>query len=255
MKKKEFIKRNIRDLSYLVNSEGLSLAPNQFIRSSALYKLSKKAKAYFLSLPLTRVLDLRTDGERAKKPDFEFALVDYRHIPVVKQETLGITHERGLKAYKEPPKMESLYAHIATDPFSVAALKEAIHYLFHGPKEGASLIHCTAGKDRAGIVTALFLTALGYDEKCIFEDYELSNKPSEKRGRQYRFWIKALLWSKRKFAQGVYEAMLASPKYLRAAFTAIENVYGNVRNYIHDALGISDEDIVAFKKAHMVPAK
>jgi protein-tyrosine phosphatase len=37
------------------------------------------------------------------------------------------------------------------------------------------LYHCTAGKDRTGITTALILTILKFDKETIYNDYLLSN--------------------------------------------------------------------------------
>ena len=37
------------------------------------------------------------------------------------------------------------------------------------------LVHCTAGKDRTGILVALILDLLGVDDALIVEDYLLSN--------------------------------------------------------------------------------
>jgi protein-tyrosine phosphatase len=41
--------------------------------------------------------------------------------------------------------------------------------------DGAVLYHCTAGKDRTGVQTALILTALGVPRDVILADFELSN--------------------------------------------------------------------------------
>ncbi len=42
------------------------------------------------------------------------------------------------------------------------------------------LIHCTAGKDRTGVVTALLLSLLGVDRAVIEEDYALTNRDVER---------------------------------------------------------------------------
>ena len=41
---------------------------------------------------------------------------------------------------------------------------------------GAVLYHCSAGKDRTGVVTAVILTALGVDKDTIYQDYLLTNE-------------------------------------------------------------------------------
>lgn len=42
--------------------------------------------------------------------------------------------------------------------------------------EGSVLYHCTAGKDRTGVATALILSALGVPRERTLTDYELSNR-------------------------------------------------------------------------------
>ncbi len=49
------------------------------------------------------------------------------------------------------------------------------------------LYHCTAGKDRTGITTALILTVCGVDRDTILDDYELTNRyRAERRVAQLR---------------------------------------------------------------------
>lgn len=42
------------------------------------------------------------------------------------------------------------------------------------------LIHCTAGKDRTGVITALVLSILGVDRNVIEADYRLTNRERER---------------------------------------------------------------------------
>ena len=44
------------------------------------------------------------------------------------------------------------------------------------PLDSAVVIHCTAGKDRTGVLTAFFLTVLGVDRDTIEADYLLTNR-------------------------------------------------------------------------------
>ena len=250
MSAKVLKKRNFRDLSYLVTPDGYHLKEGLFFRSAALNKLKKKEKAQIEELGIQKVYDLRTDGELSKKPDVPLDGVTYIHNPILDAATLGITHEKGLKGYKAPPDMPSLYSFIVTNPFSMKALGEALRGLFTDPGDPV-LWHCSAGKDRAGILTALFLLALGYSEEDIIKDYELSDKPNRKKGRLYRNLILFLLW-KRKLANGVYKAMRADPLYLKCAFDSMKEVAGSTLDYIHEKLHVGEDLISAFKKKFMV---
>lgn len=244
-------KRNFRDLSYLVNEEGLRLKEGLFFRSGHLYGLSKKEHRFFEGLHLENILDLRTAGERDKKPDDEPFYSRGFEVPILRAETLGITHERGLRAYKRPPEMNELYRRIILDEHSSEAMGEALRKLL--TVEGARLWHCTAGKDRAGLLTALFLSALGYKEEDIVADYVRSDKINRKRGARYRALILVFLW-KKKLAQGVYKAMRADKEYLHSAFDAMVEAAGSIKAYVHQRLKISQDEIDAFKAKYMVKA-
>ena len=245
MNAKDARKRNIRDLSYLKRKDGYQLAEGFFFRSGRLRKFSRKGVKELKAANLRTVIDLRTEGENIKKPDKLWDGLEYHLIPLVKSETLGITHERGLKAYKKPPVMTELYANIIADETSISALREVFTILFDPKREGAVLWHCTAGKDRCGIVSAIFLLALGYAEESVFEDYLLSDAESEKKGRLYRFLVRYLLW-KKELAEGVYEAMRARREYLASALATLRELYGSVHDFLLIKVGITQEQINLF---------
>jgi len=237
---------NLRDLSYLPHPEGKKLKEGLFYRSSRLNKLSKEMKRFLKEHDIRTVIDLRTPGEIAKKPDIRLEGITYHEIPILSAETMGITHERGLKAYKEPPDMNDLYASLAKSEASIAALRKALDILLDPKREGGVLWHCTAGKDRAGLLTAVFLSSLGYEYEQIESDYVLSNPRCEKQGKMYRRLIKVFLPSKRHLAEPVYRAMLAAPEYLRSAYKAMEEVSGSVERFLGEELGVTAQRKEAF---------
>ena len=245
-------KRNCRDLSYMVNAEGKRLLEGLFFRSGHLYKLNGKERKLYGSLGLKTILDLRTDGEIMKKPDDPIEGADPIHLAILNAETLGITHEKGLKGYRQPPNMPELYASIASNPDCYEKMGEALKAML-SLEDGPRLWHCTAGKDRAGILTSLFLLALGYREEDIISDYCLSDGPNRKKGRLYRNLILIFMW-KKDLAKAVYKAMLADREYLISAFNAMKEVAGSIDDYIHKTLGVSEEHIEAFKAKFMVQA-
>lgn len=247
-------KRNFRDLSYLVNEEGLRLRPGLFFRSAALIKLNAKEAAFIEDKGIAIVLDLRTPMEKDKKPDTVLDGIEYRHIPVLKKTTFGVTHEKGLKSYGEPPIMPVLYAKIVTEESSIEGLRDALHAIYSTKPGQPILWHCTAGKDRAGIVTALFLSSLGYKKEDIIADYQLSHAISEKKGRKYRRLIRYLLF-RFKTANAVYKAMLALPEYLEAAFDAIDDKFGSMQTYLKKQMSITKEMVETFKKTFMEAAE
>lgn len=245
MKIKDAYKRNFRDLSYLKHPVYNGLKEGCFFRSGCLKKFKPKSLQALLDAGLKTVIDLRTPGEIGKKPDPELPGVTNIQIPVLREETIGITHERGLKAYKQPPHMPDLYASLLCAEESIEGYKHALSILLDPNREGAVLFHCTAGKDRAGILAALFLLILGYKEEDVFNDYLKSDKHSRRIGHVYRALIYMLMW-KKKLGDSVYEAMRAKDEFLQSALDAAAKKAGDFNRYVREVLGIDEERVAAF---------
>ena len=109
----------------------------------------------------------------------------------------------------------------------------------HDYSRGAVLWHCTEGKDRCGITTALVLEMLGADRTAIMEDYLKTNEINLPKAESIREMLKAERGEA--FAESVYHAYIADRSYLEAAWEAMGE------DYI-DSLGISEEQIAGFKR-------
>jgi protein-tyrosine phosphatase len=71
-----------------------------------------------------------------------------------------------------PLELEAIYRYMITD--CGAAIGAAIKELCAAEATPA-LVHCSAGKDRTGVVIALVLAALGVPDQVIAADYALSS--------------------------------------------------------------------------------
>ena len=83
---------NIRDLEGMNAADGQVIADNCFIRSGHLEDLSEKDKENLKNI-VCMIIDFRSDGERAEKPDAIIDGISYVHLPVVDDLTAGITRE------------------------------------------------------------------------------------------------------------------------------------------------------------------
>ena len=243
-------KRNMRDLSYLTLPDGKRLKEGLFYRSASLRKMNARLQKSFYTLGVKTVVDLRTLAEITRKPDLFVGDANYFHFPVISEETIGITHERSLVGYTTPPEMVGLYVGMVSTPSSIEAIKSALDVIFDPSREGPILWHCTEGKDRCGIVTALFLSALGYKREDIVADYCRNNPASRRKGKRYRFLIRYLIW-RWKTAEAVYKAMLAVPEYLNSAFAEMERECGSVARFLEEKLGLTKERVDAFKARYL----
>jgi len=108
------------------------------------------------------------------------------------------------------------------------------------------LIHCTAGKDRTGVVAAIILKLAGVSDEEIANDYALTRigrEPLRERSL-IRLSMEPLFASNHEAALNMFtcrtETMLEFLKML-------QNQYGGVEEYIKQYTGISDDDIVIIR--------
>lgn len=109
----------------------------------------------------------------------------------------------------------------------------------HDYTSGAMLWHCTEGKDRCGLTTALILEILGVDRKTIMEDYlktNLVNMP-----KAIRIHDRLVRTQGKEMAEAAYQAYIADERYLQAAWDAMGE------DYIGSKLGIKQEEIERFR--------
>ena len=232
--------RNIRDLGGTPTADGRTIRLRCLIRSAHLGSASEED---LLTLRrdcgLSAVLDLRTEQERLEKPDHAAGL-DYYAIPVIDDLRAGITHEQAAEQ-KEFPDMAFLYRLMITRPATQAGFARVLHRIFTWDySQGAMLWHCTEGKDRCGMTTALTLEALGVDRDTILQDYLETNRTSLLRARAV--YERLLPIRGETFARSVYRAYVADERYIRAAWDAMGE------NYLTETLQIPLAEIDAFRE-------
>ncbi len=212
---------NARDLGGLTTIEGKTIRKGLLLRTANLSQateadLSKLRQDYRLSA----VIDLRTAVERKGRPDRIPEGVEYRINPIFDEATAGITREGDAPSPFSLPDMVTLYRTMIVAEPCRAALHEVLTVIFtHDYEKGAVLWHCTAGKDRGGIVAAMVLRVLGVGRDHVMQDYLRSNDTCvEESEAAYRNMLAE--GQTEEFALGVRDAFLAKPEYLQAAFDA-----------------------------------
>lgn len=247
--------KNCRDLGHLTTTDGRKIKSAMLIRSEALSKASKKdIKTLTEKYGLKTIIDFRTVVECEQKPDPVINGVEYIHNPILREETLGITREK--VDYKDMPKlfenetippmeyMQSLYTSLVLDDNAKENYKNFFDILING--EGAFLWHCTAGKDRVGIGTALLLSALNVDREAIIKDYMLTDYYNRKENKKLKFLIKVGIRNK-KIKMYLRHLLSVKPEYIDASFSAIEKNYGSVENYLHNEMGLTHEKLLILR--------
>ncbi|MDO4357542.1 MAG: tyrosine-protein phosphatase [Clostridia bacterium] len=175
---------NTRDLGGFPTGSGLHIAPNKLIRSGMLFPATPEALARLVDeYRLRAIVDFRTEAEQRERPDPALPGVTHISNPILESLTAGITHEEaGLTPLQNLTRsihmsgmtatqfMSGLYRSMIRDEFSQRQYARFFDILSE-ERDGATLWHCTVGKDRVGVGTAMLLLALGASVEDAVDDY------------------------------------------------------------------------------------
>jgi protein-tyrosine phosphatase len=152
---------NMRDVGGYPAAGGRSVRWRTLLRSDALHLLDAAGGAVLAGLELRTILDLRTQMEADLAPSALDGLPARRaHISILTGDLQAL-----------PLELDAIYRFMIDD--CGAPIAEAIKELAAADAVPA-LVHCSAGKDRTGIVIALVLAVLGVPDEVIAADYGLS---------------------------------------------------------------------------------
>lgn len=154
---------NLRDLGNYPAAGGRSVRWRALLRSDALHQLDHGGLALLAGLDLRTVLDLRTLPETEAAPSLLDGLsARVTHVSILRGDLQSL-----------PLELEAIYRYMVGE--CADAIAEAIKVLCAADAVPA-LVHCSAGKDRTGIVIALVLGVLGVPDEVIAADYALSSR-------------------------------------------------------------------------------
>lgn len=227
---------NLRDLGGHPATDGLRIKRGVVYRSDALSHLTDADLRRVADLGLRTVVDFRIDQEiELEGPDRLPEGQDIRRVslPINPVDSAGYL-ERLLagqveKAAEATEYMTALYATMVLDHApEYRTLVDAVLE----PRATPLLFHCTAGKDRAGIASALLLRLVGAPMEVIEANYLAS--PA------------ARLPEDLELLDGIDPALLepmlgVDLAYLRATFAKIDLAYGSFDEYAETALGVDAE--------------
>ncbi len=116
------------------------------------------------------VIDLRTKDEVDQRGKFpvEVVEVEYHHLPL----TDSIPGTEEIRDWGEPQFVSARYRQLLTE--GAGSIAQAIH-LLATPGSLPAVFHCSAGKDRTGVLAAVVLGCLGVPDAVIIDDYALSS--------------------------------------------------------------------------------
>lgn len=229
---------NFRDVA----GPGYALRPSGSMARGLVYRSTTLAVgdddlAVLEKLGVSTVVDLRTGAEIDKQPDVVPTGAEYLPIDVLGGHTSAATlSASGLAGAEEARReMAATYERFVVGDHERRAFGRAVHAL--AVSSGPAIVHCTAGKDRTGWVSALVQLVAGVREEDVIADYLLTQEMSADFVSSIRTYVQAEMPDKLEAIEvliGVEEANL------RRSLDALAREFGDARRYLVEGAGVEE---------------
>lgn len=236
--------RNFRDVGGLPTVDGRRVRYGVLFRSGHLAHATDKDTEFLASLGLHTIFDFRNSADqKLEGPDV--ALPGVRNVNMPLSDPAdgaefwkmvrdgNLDQLRGILADgKAANRMITSYRRMVKE--RTAEHSRVLHAL--AEDSVPALMHCAAGKDRAGLSIAVTLLALGVEREAIVADYLESN------AKHRRYKVRRSGSAESAYTPEVMELLSplfeARADYLAAAFETVEETWGTVDVYLEQGLGL-----------------
>lgn len=255
---------NFRDIGGWKISSNAIVRPDMMFRCANPSKITTRGRESIADLKIAAIFDLRSREEIHRDGVLNLPGAIYRHVSVIQDIDLSPDHQvhyRSLltswasyaKVYKEVLKL------------GTAAFRQVLTFARDHPGK-PFLFHCTAGKDRTGVVAMIILLLLGVDENTVADEYSLTTiglKPDygdirqkflarldRMRAAMSREEVDRLEsetrqgranWSLEK--DGFANLTSSRKEAMLATIDILNQYFGGVEQYVSHHLGFSREDV------------
>lgn len=210
---------NTRDIGGYSAAEGKVIKYSAFWRSDLPNEITDCDVAAMLSMGMTDVIDLRSYEEVKSQPCALAAVngLNYRHCALAGNGRVPDT----------PDGVAASYIEIADGHTVMCEVMRGI-----AMSKGGVVCHCTAGKDRTGVITAILMMLVGVSDEDISENY-MQSKPN------LRGLIDALC---RSYSDLDKDVITPKQCYIEEFLELFRHKYESAENYMR-MIGLKESEI------------
>ncbi|SMH39118.1 tyrosine-protein phosphatase [Mesorhizobium australicum] len=233
---------NVRDLGGYATAGGGSTQWGRVLRAASLHRLEAAELEALAGRGLATVIDLRRAGElhEAPNPFSRHGGVAYHHVSLFDRlaplEMVGNSDNLLLDLYKIALRERG------------AEFARVLNLIADAP-DGAVLFHCTAGKDRTGLIAAILLLVAGVDRDQILQDYAMT-------GPLIAPMLEELVEHARAKGlnvDGFRQLLTCEPATMEGALIELDTAHGGVEAYLA-AIGLPEKTVERLRDRLTKPA-
>lgn len=209
-------------------------------RSDALHRLSRAGRQQLRSLEIATVIDLRSQIDRRLTGRDRLRGTDARLVRVPIATGSPAADLRSLT-------LAGIYRTILTT--EGGAVAEALRFV--AQTDGPVVVHCTAGKDRTGLVSALALSVAGATREEVVADY--ARTTDNLAGPWSRRMLRRVRLFRVPITPSLVEVLTAAPPAIMTeTLEWLDREHGGVASYLA-AQGMSDAELAALRRRFVTP--
>ncbi|SMH56388.1 tyrosine-protein phosphatase [Mesorhizobium australicum] len=212
---------NVRDLGgYPV--PGGATHWRRILRADGLHRLDGNSIAELKGLGVATVIDLRRDEELETHPN------PLRLEPGIDYRQISLFEELAPSAMTAADVLYDLYLQALSSRRD--RIVEVLSAIADAP-EGIVLFHCTAGKDRTGLIAALLLGLAGVEHDVIVADYALTK---ERLAPAIEGFVADAV-ARGVDVEALRPLLACEPETMAATLAHLADRYGSVETYLLDS--------------------
>ena len=242
---------NARDLGGYAIGSDKHVRKGMLIRSAHLAEATNADLAFLEGLNIAKIIDFRTEHEKQGVEDKVITGSEYVALPL---DASGSEAAKAsmMAAFNEHAKKiaHNLYPTILTYPPCVRQMAAFLRLVVDAG-DVSILFHCTQGKDRTGIASALLLAALGADRETIVDDFDVTNQIYANDVR--KFTRRVRLFGGRDEEVAVVKSFIgANKENFIKALDAVEQQYGSLKAYLLGPMNLTEDDLNVLKERYLI---
>ncbi len=234
---------NLRDYGGYLGADGARVKTGLLFRSGQHMEASEEDLQTIQDLDIRTIVDLRGLSERTSFPCRRHDEFGADVIAFEGETTSSPPHEGGwdkedMTAEKARQRMISVYTRMPVNPAMIEMFSR--YFVALEQRDGGSLVHCFAGKDRTGVAASLLLHVLGAHKDDVVGEFLRTNdaptqhvleRQSLPRMEAHYGFIEP---------EAIRNLMGVHPEYIETYWSEVTRDHGSIDTYLANSLGVDE---------------
>lgn len=234
---------NLRDYGGYAAADGARVKTGLLFRSGQHMEASDGDLETIRALDIRTIIDLRGTSERTNFPCRRHEAFDAHVIAYDGETSNSPPHEGGsgkveMTPQKARERMLAVYTRMPVNPAMIDMFTRYFKSL--SDRDGGSLVHCFAGKDRTGIAASLLLHVLGVHKDDIVAEFLRTNDAPTQHILERQSLPRMEAHYGKIEPEALRNLMGVLPEYIETYWNEVTRDHGSIDAYLAQRLGVDE---------------